>query len=249
VAGGWSNHATANYSSVPGGKNNFASGIGSFAAGQNAKADFDGCFVWADSSIVADVTCGAANRFVARAAGGMKVWTNSLATLGAELLPNATQWTTLSDRNAKRDIVPVNAREILNRFAQMPVYTWTYKDDPSRQQHMGPMAQDFHAAFGLNGDDDKRIGTLDADGVLFAAIQGIHEKTRKLESDATALANQVDKLAAENRDLRKRLERLEAGIPVTPAGVPAGRWGFIVAGLGLTAAFVAGKRGRTASER
>jgi len=33
--------------------------------------------------------------------------------------------------------------------------------------HLGPVAQDFHAAFGL-GADDKHIATVDADGVALA---------------------------------------------------------------------------------
>lgn len=45
-------------------------------------------------------------------------------------------------------------------------------------QHMGPMAQDFHAAFGL-GDDDTRITTVDPDGVALAAIQGVEGRERR----------------------------------------------------------------------
>ena len=60
---------------------------------------------------------------------------------------------------------------------------------------MGPMAQDFHAAFGL-GVSDKLIDTIDPDGVALAAIQGLH-----------ALVQEKD---AEIDELRARLERLEA---------------------------------------
>ena len=57
---------------------------------------------------------------------------------------------------------------------------------------MGPMAQDFHAAFGL-GANDVTIATVDADGVALAAIQGLN-----------------DKLERENEALKKRLADLEA---------------------------------------
>ncbi|MFP5354751.1 MAG: tail fiber domain-containing protein, partial [Gemmatimonadota bacterium] len=40
----------------------------------------------------------------------------------------------------------------------MPVYEWAYKDAPEAR-HVGPMAQDFHAAFGL-GVSDTTIGSL-----------------------------------------------------------------------------------------
>ena len=43
-------------------------------------------------------------------------------------------------------------------------------------RHLSPMAQDFHAAFGLNGTDDKHIATVDEGGVALAAIQGLNEK-------------------------------------------------------------------------
>jgi len=49
-----------------------------------------------------------------------------------------------------------------------------YKFD-STTKHLGPVAQDFHAAFGL-GTDDKHIATVDADGVALAAIQGLNQK-------------------------------------------------------------------------
>ena len=44
----------------------------------------------------------------------------------------------------------------LAKVAELPISRWTYKDDPSATPHIGPMAEDFHAAFGL-GRDDKSI--------------------------------------------------------------------------------------------
>ena len=37
-------------------------------------------------------------------------------------------------------------------------------------RHIGPMAQDFHAVFGV-GADEKAIATLDESGVVLAAIR------------------------------------------------------------------------------
>lgn len=39
--------------------------------------------------------------------------------------------------------------------------------------HLGPMAQDFHAAFNV-GMDDKHMATVDEEGVALAAIQGLN---------------------------------------------------------------------------
>ena len=69
------------------------------------------------------------------------------------------------------------------------VYVW--KDITP---HIGPMAQDFKAAF-YPGSDDKSITTLEADGVAFAAIQGLNQKLKEQK--------------AENAELKVRLEKLE----------------------------------------
>ncbi len=67
------------------------------------------------------------------------------------------------------------------------------------------MAQDFFAAFGL-GDSDKAIGTIDADGVDLAAIQGLRD----------AILNEECGLAeveAANEKLEARIAALEAAMP------------------------------------
>jgi len=86
----------------------------------------------------------------------------------------ATSFNPTSDRNAKEHFAPVDVREVLDKVASLPITRWNFKQDGA-SPHMGPMAQDFHAAFGL-GPDDKRIPTVDADGVALAAIQGLNRK-------------------------------------------------------------------------
>jgi hypothetical protein len=75
----------------------------------------------------------------------------------------------------------VSADEILDRLAEMPISTWTYGFEHESVRHIGPMAQDFAAAFGL-GDTDKRIATVDADGVALVAIQALHRRVVSLEA-------------------------------------------------------------------
>lgn len=100
----------------------------------------------------------------------------------------------ISDRNAKAELRPVDVHDVLARVAALDITTWRYKKDPSSVRHLGPMAQDFKAAFGL-GDTDKMIFPLDATGVSMAAIQALHQRLVAAE--------------AENDELRGRLERLE----------------------------------------
>jgi len=145
--------------------------------------------------------------------------TGDLATFGnasvfvSRLSTNGT-WTALafnptSDRNAKENSSPVDSGEVLAKVAALPLARWNYKEAPGLD-HIGPVAQDFHAAFGLNGDDDKHIATVDADGVALAAIQGLNAKVEaqrvELEQKLTALGE----LQQQNADLLRRLEALEA---------------------------------------
>ena len=110
-----------------------------------------------------------------------------------------------SDRNAKENFEAVNPRDVLEKVVALPLSQWNYKDDEERTRHVGPMAQDFYAAFAV-GPDDKHIATVDADGVALAAIQGLNEK---VESGRQKAENSIKKLEAENAELKQRLEALE----------------------------------------
>lgn len=76
VGGGRDNTASGTSATVPGGASNRAQGTYSFAAGQRAKADHQGAFVWADST-AADFTSTANNQFIVRASGGVGIGTAS----------------------------------------------------------------------------------------------------------------------------------------------------------------------------
>src|SRR5262249_41916142 len=79
----------------------------------------------------------------------------------------------VSDRDAKRDFREVNPHEILEALATLEISTWRYKADDATVRHLGPMAQDFHARFGL-GSSDRRIDMVDANGVLVAAVKALY---------------------------------------------------------------------------
>ena len=53
----------------------------------------------------------------------------------------------------------------------LPLSTFLYKDGDGRR-YLGPMAQDFHGAFGL-GTDDTRIAMNDIDGVSLASLKAL----------------------------------------------------------------------------
>jgi hypothetical protein len=110
----------------------------------------------------------------------------------------ATAFNPPSDRNLKENFKAVNPSVVLAKVVGMPISEWNFKGDAATP-HIGPMAQDFHGAFGV-GTDDKHIATVDADGVALAAIQGLNLK----------LSEELKRRDAENAELRKRLERLES---------------------------------------
>ena len=99
-----------------------------------------------------------------------------------------------SDRNAKENFAAVNPQTVLAKVAALPVSEWNYKTDAAGQKHLGPMAQDFHAAFGLDGVDDKHISVIDEGGVALAAIQGLNQKLEQKETEITELQARLDKL-------------------------------------------------------
>ena len=118
-------------------------------------------------------------------------------------------WTNNSDAASKESFTPVDGRDVLRRVAALPITAWSYRAEDPAVRHVGPMAQDFHAAFGL-GADDKTIGTLDADGVALAAIQGLHDIVREREAQLADMATRLDQKDGQIAELTQRLARLEA---------------------------------------
>jgi hypothetical protein len=110
-----------------------------------------------------------------------------------------------SDRNLKENFSPIDPRVVLDRVAALPISAWNYKEDPSAR-HIGPMAQDFHAAFNI-GLDDKHIATVDADGVALAAIQGLNQK---LQSELDAKTARIDTLEQRLAELERAVAHLAA---------------------------------------
>lgn len=220
LLGGSSNGTAGMYAAAVGGTGNCAGGQSSFAAGQHAKVrpgnvgelasmcdgvarttdanGDEGTFVWADASSTTPFVSTGANKFEVRATGGVRLVTNSAATAGVTLAAGSGSWSSISDRNMKDQIESVDGEVVLQQVSALPIYTWRYKAQSADVRHMGPMAQDFHAAFKLNGADDRSIATVDPDGVALAAIQGLNAK-----------------LERENEALRERLQAIEAMLGLT----------------------------------
>jgi hypothetical protein len=187
ISGGSNNIVSGSFGSIPGGDQNMAT-TNSFAAGHRAKAIDQGAFVWADATD-SDFSDSGTNTFDVRASGGV-TFTDG-AGHSVSWVPSAGSWAFTSDRNTKENFKPVDAREILDKVAQLPLTEWNYKGYADR--HVGPMAQDFQAAFPLNANN-KMLNSADEAGVTLAAIQGLNQKLEQKETEIAVLKARLDKL-------------------------------------------------------
>ncbi|HEU0300424.1 MAG TPA: tail fiber domain-containing protein [Longimicrobium sp.] len=188
------------------GLQNSASGNFSVAIGKNARTANrqgsivlgDGCAGFSSDSVYPTAN----NQVVMRGCGGVKVFTNQTLTSGVELAAGGSSWSAVSDRARKENFLSIDGEDVLSRLRGVPVTSWNYLSQDRSIRHMGPMAQDFYAAFGL-GESELLINSLDIDGVNLAAVQALTARTDALQAE-----NQ--RLRTENAELRARMDRLEA---------------------------------------
>lgn len=193
VGGGSNNTASGTGATVPGGVSNTADGNYSFATGRGAETNgHDGAVVFGDSS-TSTVRAGSNDEFRSQ----MPVYAPSLHTTSA--------------RAAKSNVEHVDPKTVLDGVTSLDVHSWEFTDrDDGR--HIGPMAEDFHDTFELGSAEDS-IPTVDADGVAFAAIQG-------LAQELDGKNDRIRALETENEQLRDRLAALEDRVTDVEAGGP-----------------------------
>ena len=221
IAGGGGNRITAGSfsSTIAGGYLNQVSGNFSLAAGNRAQANHSGTFAWAGGNTLSyasifpnsfniyasnGVSMDYGPQSAAQPRGARYVYigpVNSGLTIqvwnGARLTDGGI-WTNASDKHRKTDFQGVDPRDVLEKLVGLSVGHWRYTNEDAGVKHLGPVAQDFQNTFGL-GTDDKSIGTVDADGVALAAIQGLNQK----------LQEELKRRDAENAELRERVDKLE----------------------------------------
>jgi len=123
---------------------------------------------------------------------------------GAHVTAGGT-WTNASSKELKENFADVNSRAVLDRVVDLPIRAWNYKNENDSVRHIGPVAEEFHEQFGLGGDD-KSIGTIDADGVALAAIQGLYQ----IVQEKNCRIDELEAKAASVEQLEAKLAALEA---------------------------------------
>jgi hypothetical protein len=205
VAGGGFNTASGQYSFVAGGAGNEAAGDFSFAAGYSAVATDSGAFLWCASG---GAQCGSAgtNSFEVAVYGPILFYDGPNGS-GCNLSAGGGSWNCSSDRNLKDNIVPIDSRSVLERVAHLPITQWKMKAEPTGRKHIGPMAQDFYAAFGL-GDNDRYIALGDGQGVALAAIQALYQVVQEKDGQIRKLRQQLLVIRDTDSQLKKQLQEL-----------------------------------------
>ena len=147
---------------------------------------------------------GAVPIFLAQAANNDEIFRinlNGNAVLEGTLTEN-------SDVNAKTNIQRLDYEHVLQALAGMDIHRWQYKDAQG-VDHIGPMAQDFRAAFGL-GDSDTQISSLDTSGVALAAIRALDEENQNLKFAHRQVLAAYHQQAVQIAELQAHIEELEA---------------------------------------
>ena len=98
-----------------------------------------------------------------------------------------------SSREVKDNFTAVDGRQVLASLEELPIGTWNYKTGTPKDRHIGPVAEDFHAAFGL-GADDRHIAPKDVAGVALAAIKAQQAMIREKDAQISALRDRLSAL-------------------------------------------------------
>ncbi len=206
VAGGYTNTAGGSYSTVAGGLHNTANGVGSFAAGEyTSDGGQAGAFLWGDNSTTTVLSATGPNQFLVRATNGITFYTTPGLTTGVTVAFGGGSWASVSDRNVKANFAAIDGKQILARLVAMPVTTWNYKSQDASIRHLGPMAQDFYAAFQV-GEDNRHITQVDEGGVAFAELE------ENVEQKGSQIATLSAQLAVQSERLRAQMQNKDAQI-------------------------------------
>jgi len=104
---------------------------------------------------------------------------------------------------------------VLAKLDALPVSEWSYQWESPSVRHIGPMAQDFHAAFGL-GTDETKISPRDMAGVSIAAVKALRAELMERDAEIATQREQISALQAklsELDQLKDQIAAIESRLP------------------------------------
>ncbi|MBL8029763.1 MAG: tail fiber domain-containing protein [Candidatus Doudnabacteria bacterium] len=105
----------------------------------------------------------------------------TISSQAGAYLSEGGDWVNASSRELKENLATTSPNEILEKIANLPIYSWNYKNQSSLITHTGPMAEDFYEIFKLGGENaSTSISTIDTSGVALLGIQALNEKIKNL---------------------------------------------------------------------
>ncbi|MEO7047148.1 MAG: tail fiber domain-containing protein [Ferruginibacter sp.] len=208
------------------GRNSNTTGTGSFVLGYNL---FDGGHKGnamlgdTDPWNAGSVGSGSDNQMICRFNNGYYFLTGGNTNRSGMIANHGdNSWSQISDSTKKEKLIPVNGEDLLKKISNFKLTTWNYKgQDPKVFRHYGPMAQDFHTAFGHDAigtiGNDTLINQADFLGVSFTAIQALEKRTEKIEEQQKKIDNlqkENTALSATNEKLQQQLQTLLSAVAV-----------------------------------
>jgi TolA-binding protein len=101
--------------------------------------------------------------------------------------------------------------DVLSRLRKIPVTSWNYISEGRQVRHLGPMAEDFYAQFGL-GTGNTSIGVQDLAGVSIAAVKELDAQLQEKNAEIERLQNEIKQMKSSQNELEKRLAAIEQAI-------------------------------------
>jgi len=106
----------------------------------------------------------------------------------------------LSSRYSKENFESTDGGALLAKLEQLPISTWNYRGANSQERHLGPVAEDFRAAFGL-GASERYVSVTDEAGVALASVKALQQEIKQRDS-------RIEQLEQRLQALESRLDAL-----------------------------------------
>jgi hypothetical protein len=164
--------------------------------GSNATASNTGCFIFSTGTALAT---SASNQTTIKSAGGTRVFSNDLATVGVSLAAGGNSWASVCDINQKENLVEIDEEDVLEKLGDIVVYKYNYIGNPVEQICYGTTAQNFHEVFpypkitvvnettGLpeevSSKDPCSIESMDLIGLMLAGLKQLRAENIELRAD------------------------------------------------------------------